>query len=83
MKIIEPHSNTGWITVEIDGYEVEAKVYDNPSSFGINGGRVSKMVIRKQNKAIYNYDRGLDFSKVSEKLVNKIVSDLETLPNCC
>ncbi len=90
MKIIKPHSDSGWVTVEIDDHLVEAKVYDTPSSYGINSGRVSKLAIFKGNKRdpninwgkqlCYNYDRGLDFDRAPEGLLNKILKELDTLP---
>ena len=49
MRIIKPHSDTGWITAEIEGRWVQAKVYDEPSSYGINNGRVSKLAVGKEN----------------------------------
>ncbi len=93
MKILDPHSYTGWITVVIDGHWVQAKVYDEPSTFGVGGwGRVSKLAIGKtdtvdRNKNFfdqicYNYDRGLDFDRAPEGLVDKVVAELEKLPKC-
>ena len=42
------------------GYRYEAKVYDTGSEFGINGGRISKLEIRKDDIIIARYDRGWD-----------------------
>lgn len=47
MKIIKPHNQTGWITAIIEDHWVQAKVYDSPSTFGVNNGRVSKIAIGK------------------------------------
>lgn len=90
MKIISPQDNTGWITAIIEGRWVQAKVYDEPSKFGINNGRVSKLAVSKtstrdENKDFfeqmcYNYDRGLDFNEAPKDLIKKIVAELETLP---
>lgn len=41
-------------------YHYEAKIYDEPSKFGINGGRISKLNVRLNGKEIINYDRGWD-----------------------
>ena len=44
-------------------YYWEAKVYDEGSEFGINGGRISKLFIRRDDgktAPILNYDRGWD-----------------------
>jgi len=90
MKILVPHDQYGWITAIIEGRWVQAKVYDEPSPFGINDGRVSKISIGKtqyrdntQNffeQMCFNYDRGLDFDEAPEGLVDKIVAELEKLP---
>lgn len=94
MKILEPHDRTGWITCVIDGHWVQAKVYDNPSTFGVGGfGRVSKLAILHNSsqdttrnffdQCCYNYDRGLDFDKAPPGLVSKVVAELEKLPKVC
>jgi hypothetical protein len=49
----------------IDGntlYEYHVKVYDEPSEWGLNGGKISKLTIRKLDCAadIVNFDRGWD-----------------------
>ena len=90
MEIISPHDQYGWITAIIEDRWVQAKVYDLPSTFGINDGRVSKLAIgktryrdRDQNffeQMCFNYDRGLDFDEAPEGLVDKIVAELEKLP---
>jgi hypothetical protein len=43
-------------------YKYWVKHYDEGSEFGIDGGKVSKLTIRKLNDSrdLYNYDRGLD-----------------------
>jgi hypothetical protein len=40
-------------------YEFEAKVYDGPSTFGINGGRIYKLYVRdiSANTEVIGYDR--------------------------
>ena len=90
MIILREHDQYGWITAIIEGRWVQAKVYDEGSCFGINDGRVSKLVIGKtqyrdptQNffdQMCFNYDRGLDFNDAPDGLVDKIVAELETLP---
>ena len=93
MKIIKPHTDIGWITAIIEGRWVQAKVYDEPSTFGINDGRVSKCCIGKTDQRDpcqgffsqmdYNYDRGLDFDNLSPGVLDKVVAELETLPKVC
>lgn len=90
MKILEPHNEYGWITAIIEGRWVQAKVYDEPSDYGINNGRVSKCAIGKTDtrdpfknffdQMDFNYDRGLDFDNLPEGVLAKIVSELEKLP---
>lgn len=90
MKILEQHSEHGWITAIIQGRWVQAKVYDEPSTFGINDGRVSKCCISKTNsrdknknffdQMDYNYNRGEDFNNLSPELLEGIIEELESLP---
>lgn len=90
MQILEPHSKTGWITTIIEGRWVQAKVYNEPSTFGINSGRVSKCAIGKTSERdprgpffpqlAFHYDRGLDFDSMPEGLLDRIVAELEALP---
>ena len=43
-------------------YKYWVKHYEEGSEFGISGGKVSKLTIRKvgESRDLYNYDRGLD-----------------------
>jgi len=41
-------------------YHWWAKVYDEGSEYGIDGGRVSKLMIKQDNRIVVNYDRGWD-----------------------
>ena len=43
------------------------KHYDEPSEYGINEGRVSKLMLKRNGKIVYNYDRGLDVEAVDEE----------------
>jgi 2-keto-4-pentenoate hydratase len=90
MQIIKAHDQNGWITAIIQNRWVQAKVYNDPSTYGINNGRVSKLAIGKTNvkedfsnffdQMCYNYDRGLDFDESPSGLLEKIVEELESLP---
>ena len=56
------------------------KSYDEGSEFGINGGRISKLWIKIDNKVVVNYDRGWDVKPdESDELVmyayNMLISD--------
>lgn len=90
MKILDPHDSTGWITAIIADRWVQAKVYDEPSDYGVNNGRVSKLSIGKTSERrpgpffeqmIYHYDRGLDFNDgLTADQLNEILAELEALP---
>ena len=34
------------------------KVYDTGSKFGVDGGKVSKLMLKRDGKVVANYDRG-------------------------
>ena len=92
MQILQAHDQSGWITAVIEDRWVCAKVYDEPSVYGINEGRVSKLSIGKTDtrdptrnffdQMDYNYDRGLDFKRrtLPVAVLRKIVASLEVLP---
>lgn len=42
------------------------KAYDEPSRWGINGGRISKLTIKIDGKVTCNYDRGWDVEPQDE-----------------
>lgn len=60
-------------------YTYEAKVFDDPSDYGINDGRVSKLWIKNVStkNVVCNYDRGWDIkpSDAPSKVVYKYVVD--------
>ena len=43
-----------------------AKVFDEGSEFGIEGGRISKLMIKVDGKITLNYDRGWDVEPEDE-----------------
>jgi hypothetical protein len=49
-------------------YSYCCKHYDEGSQFGIGGGRISKLSIRRlsDGRELYNFDRGLDFDELDE-----------------
>lgn len=66
-----------WGIGELDGYEFFVKHFKNGSEYGINGGKISKLEIRKV-AMVANYDRGWDMEpqdaetrKVYEKILEK------------
>jgi len=44
-----------------------AKVYDEPSEYGIEKGRISKATLRQDGKIVYNFDRGSDVPPQTEE----------------
>lgn len=44
----------------------KVKYYTEPSRFGIEGGRISKLTIRREGKFTCNYDRGWDMEPEDE-----------------
>lgn len=63
----------------IGKFKIQAKIYDTGSSYGIGGGRISKLWIWDQDEphAIYIYDRGDEsITKGYEKEVTEIKNNL-------
>lgn len=57
------HEGTIGIPVGKDGMKVAhywVKAFDEPSHWGINGGRISKLMIKIDGEVVANYDRGWD-----------------------
>ena len=51
----------GSIRVKNSAFHYWVKHYEEPSEdFGIDGGRISKLMLRRNGEIVYNYDRGLD-----------------------
>ncbi|KUP91587.1 hypothetical protein TRIHO_35440 [Tritonibacter horizontis] len=50
-----------WIDGKIlsmKGYEFKARFYDEPSNLGIDGGKISKLDVRKDGELVMRYDQG-------------------------
>ena len=76
-----------WIEGEIDDCRFQAKVFDDGSRFGINDGRVSKLMVWETDLspagAIINYDRGWDVEPSEDwhqELLLALLKYLEALP---
>lgn len=72
----------GWIKGQEGDFKFEAKVYEQPSKYGINEGRISKLTIfDKNNMMIINYDRGWDIKPrdITEGMYLNILKKLESL----
>lgn len=68
----------GWKTSFKNGFEAQILSFDEPSEYGINEGRISKLWIRdnKNHKTVCNYDRGWDVEPTAEVLgfYNEIIA---------
>ena len=53
-------------TVSVNGeiFHYWLKQYEEGSEFGINGGRISKLTIKRSGREVYNYDRGEDIAPI-------------------
>ena len=57
-----------------------AKVYDEGSEYGINGGRISKLTLTIDGRVVYNYDRGEDLppqNEAAEKALAILLAEYE------
>lgn len=73
-----------WLSGDVEingtGYNFSAKVFMEPSEYGINGGQVSKLCIGNNENCILNYDRGWDIldPMLTPDILEDIVEALET-----
>lgn len=60
-------------------YKYWVKHYEEGSEFGIDGGKVSKLTIRKvgESRNLYNYDRGLDVDCADDEVGTVLAIILE------
>jgi hypothetical protein len=42
------------------------KVYETGSEWGIDGGKISKLMLKRDGEIVYNYDRGEDVAPADE-----------------
>lgn len=56
----------GTLGVKKDIFHYWVKQYEEPSQFGIEGGRVSKLMLKRKGQIVCNYDRGWDTRPVDE-----------------
>jgi hypothetical protein len=62
-KEIGQRDASHWIDGKITtmkGYEFQAKISDEPSKHGIDGGKISQLDVRKDGELVMRYDRGWD-----------------------
>ncbi len=55
-------------TVSVNGeiFHYWLKQYEEGSEFGINGGWISKLTIKRSGREVYNYDRGEDIAPIDK-----------------
>ena len=55
-------------TVSVNGeiFHYWMKQYEEGSEFGINGGRISQLTIKRSGREVYNYDRGEDIEPIDK-----------------
>ena len=56
----------GSLRVNGDIFHYWMNQFDEGSEWGIDGGRISKLMLKRDGKIVYNYDRGLDVEPVDE-----------------
>lgn len=80
LKVTKTDGN--WVEGVVDGHWFQAKVFTEPSEYGINDGRISKLCVSKSDKwegfypskILFNYDRGLDLGRPDLKIVKKLLA---------
>ena len=50
----------GTINYNRKAYRYSLKHFDEPSEFGYNEGRASKIWIERDGRTVFNFDRGMD-----------------------
>lgn len=56
----------GNLRINGDIFHYWMKQFDMGSEWGIDGGRISKLTLKRNGEIVYNYDRGLDVAPVDK-----------------
>ncbi len=56
-----------WKNGKVDGCEYWVKSYEEPSIYGINEGRISKLTVTRNDYEIISYERGWDLAPQTEE----------------
>lgn len=56
----------GTIIINKKDYRYWVKHFDEGTHWGIDGGRISKLMIKRSGETVCNYDRGWDIKPVDE-----------------
>ena len=73
---------SGKITIDDENFEYHVKIYEEPSAYGINKGRISKLEVNLVDEAgskfvVALYDRKWEFKpklEIAKKVVQQIMS---------
>lgn len=58
----------GSIKVGSSIFHYWVKNFDEPSGiYGLEGGRISKVMLKRNGQIVYNYDRGLDIAPADQE----------------
>lgn len=58
----------GSIKVGSSVFHYWVKSFDEPSeTYGMEGGRISKAMLKRNGQIVYNYDRGLDIAPADQE----------------
>ena len=57
----------GTIQVGTSTFHYWVKHYEEPSTFGYEEGRASKISLRRNGKTVFNFDRGMDIPPEDEE----------------
>lgn len=78
MKIEIQALSRNWVEGTIADYKFNAKIFMEPSKFGLNNGRVSKLWVRGHGPNTFiNYDRGWDAGEEVNEVWEPLVAALE------
>lgn len=58
--------NEGSIKVKNSIFHYWIKVYEEPFQFGIESGKISKLMLKRNGEIVCSYDRGWDIEPVDE-----------------
>ena len=74
-------SRRNWIQGVSGKYSVSAKVFPEPSGYGIQNdvadGHISKIEIKEDGDRVFSYDRQLNFNYMDSDELNRILQQVE------
>ena len=82
-KFTEFTNDTNWVSGTVGDCTFEAKLFDIPSAWGIDEGRVSKLSIKSsQGSLMVNYSHGWDVrpDKYAKRYFKAVMGLLENAP---